>query len=45
MIDYFSYLLLNKIVLFHEFFYNLHCIAANLENHSDYFGTMLKCSL
>ena len=39
MIDYFSYLLLNKIVLFPSKFYNLRRMAANSERQLEFFVT------
>ena len=43
MIDYFSYLLLNKILLhdivFPLSFYNLRCLTANSERHSEFFSS------
>ena len=45
MTDHFSYLLLNKIVLFPQKFYNLRCMAANSERHSEIFVTSRKCHL
>ena len=37
MIDYFSDLLLNKFVVFPQMFYNIRCMAANSERHSEFF--------
>ena len=45
MIQYFSYLLLNKIVCFLDFFYNLRCKAADSERHSRFFVTARRCRL
>ena len=42
MIDYFSYLLLNKIILLPWYFYNLRCMAANSERHSAFFVKVRK---
>ena len=39
MIDYFSYLLLNKIILILQSFYNLRCMTANSERHTEFFVT------
>ena len=36
IIDYFSYLLLNKTVLFPHFFYNILRITVNSERHSEF---------
>ena len=45
MIDYFSYLLLNKIILFPLNFYNLCCMTASSECHSEFTVTAHKCRL
>ena len=45
MINYFSYLLLNKIGLFPWNFYNLRCMPASSERHSEVFVTARKSRL
>ena len=42
-IDYFSYLLLNKIVSIPLRFYNLRSMASNSERHSEFFVTAHQC--
>ena len=45
MIDYFSYPLLNKSVLFPLIFLKIRCMAAKSERHSEFFVTARKCRL
>ena len=42
MFDYYSLLLLNKIEKFTQKFYNLRCMAAKSERHSECFVTAHK---